>query len=291
VDSDWGPPPAFIGIFRLNCTPPEEKLVSIFDDKDEHVGILHSPLDFSEAVPVFEHSGNSSFMTMGVETRRFPPGTYLVIHTPYDSRSVAGAASLRVAEVAAAFELTFPRLITRKVYEGVPVAENVTVMYSEGGQTVSTGRDETPEKIGESMKPRVEKLSDLSEERRNRFRLASRWFWRGFDASNPIDKLLYWYIVLEIYPAQQDTDVKRALRKFVHMYYPDLEGDQISERLQLGRIVSLRGDIVHNGQAFVPTDEYQAFFGHLRRVESLARLALSDLMSASASGILDEWLR
>jgi hypothetical protein len=133
-------------------------------------------------------------------TVSLPRDTYLVIEFMVSldgglSRRVAG---LRVAEVVGLIELCLPGLLIQKIYQGAVNTPNGMTLWLEGpvrvvGRSVRAGAV-----IGASLGSELIALTRLDAGSRERFQLASRWFARGLETLNQIDKLIYFWTVLEI---------------------------------------------------------------------------------------------
>jgi hypothetical protein len=124
------------------------------------------------------------------------------------------------------------------LYEGA-AATPATPMFidlEEGlqlGDRTSYAHDD----VATVLQTRTDHGGQLSAKDAARFTLASRWFRRANDAKNSIDRVLFYYMVLEVYPTTEGTDVPGAVSRFLsERLYPSLSAQEVKVRLNLGRI-------------------------------------------------------
>ncbi len=66
---------------------------------------------------------------------------------------------------------------------------------------------------------------------------------------NQVDKFLFWWTVLEVYPAKGTTHVARETANLLQRcIYVDKNPSEIKTKLELGRMHMMRGKIVHDGK-------------------------------------------
>ena len=125
-----------------------------------------------------------------------------------------------------------------------------------------------------------------------RLTLASRWFRRANDAKNIIDRVLFYYMVLEVYPSVKGTDVPGDVARFLaERVYPSLSASEVKARLNLGPICWFRGQIVHEGTATVGTfEEWRKVNDYAQRLRATARTCLRVLAGLSPGSDLDEYI-
>lgn len=90
---------------------------------------------------------------------------------------------------------------------------------------------------------------------RSRFQLAARWFRRRQEASNLIDRLLFWWLALEVCVGHSTRMVGHISHLLKERFYPALEASEFKSRLDLDRLSGKRTAIVHQGKAFVAPHE------------------------------------
>jgi hypothetical protein len=251
------------------------------------------PFSLKQSVPVLNFGAGSASIGMGVQEIPFGPGIYMLVVREHDpaiaeSRSLA---ALAIAEVAALVDMFFPRLIVEKLFEGVVNTQNRFVFSPDGVLTLTARPFEGVEKLRTELQLADALLLALSTESRERFRLASRWFRRGCETINPIDRLLFWYIALEVYPAVGDTDVPRHVRNLIQSrVYVTIDPAIVKDRIGIGRIASLRARVVHEGLSSIPSTESEAFDQRLQQLEALVRTCLRLLVGADPGNDLDRWV-
>ena len=235
-------------------------------------------------------------MVMGERRVRLPADSYLVIEVVGQgdiSRSVMRDAALQVAETAVLLELRYSGIIAEKVYEGTVNTPGVALFMNEGTLKLTAQPKRDPKSVAAELAADHAALTDLGADQRERYRLAARWFRRGQDVRNPVDKLLYKWVVLEIYPGEgQGQKVVRKTRDLLReRLYPDLAPGTVTCKTRLGRIFGLRGDIVHKGQAFVSPDQQGEFDDHLDRLHAVAVTCLRILAGLQTGDELDKYVR
>ncbi len=87
---------------------------------------------------------------------------------------------------------------------------------------------------------------------RHRFQLASRWYRRGHESVNLVDRYLFWWTALEIYPGAGETNiVKNVKRVLSDQACPQLTPRDLEDRLRIGHICQGRREIRPCGGAKV----------------------------------------
>lgn len=284
-----------LALYRLRAPHPPAR-VSIWDSPGEEAYISRGPVTVQRSVPEYifsEEFGMGTAITP--QTVTFPDGTYLAVIVDLDSldpgrpRTVA---ALRVAEIASIVELQHPDIIFEKVFEDVIHTTSAQGLFHESLMRVISRPLQTPEQLRPLVALGLNALDVLPKPVRHRFALCSRWFRRGADATNPIDRFLFYYIVLEVFPGAGSTDIPGRVRDFLHQsVYPQLTRAQIKERSLIGRITGLRGAIAHDGIASADMAPGAPDIIDLtERLEALCRVALRSLVGLSPGASLDRWL-
>jgi hypothetical protein len=215
-------------------------------------------------------------VTMEVEHRVTGPGQFLVIsRISREEPPRRTELALAISELVASMMLIHPWLIGEKIFEG-PVSDDTEFTYmADGPFSLATPQEIDPAELSTSMKERFDTLQSLEPSQRSRFGLSSRWFLRRCEAQNPVDKLLFWFISLEIFPSEGKMDVVRAVRNLIHQnLYPDIAPGVISERIGIGRIHGLRSEIVHEGLSHVDLPNDRKFDLALNKLEAICRVCL-----------------
>jgi hypothetical protein len=188
-----------------------------------------------------------------------------------------GAAQLS-AEVSATLELRCPAILGRRVFEGVLHTPSGSGFFPDGLISATGRPGETNEELVNKFREARQRTQLLSEPERERFALAVRWFAKGRDTTNPIDRFLALYICLEIFPAMGSTDVVRLVRDFVRARAaPELDKDEVTNRIGIGRICGKRAEIVHDGLVAVDLVRDQEFRVLLKQLEASVCFCLRTL--------------
>lgn len=284
------PPVPFLAIFTLN-SPIGTANLEIVRTATRIVEVVSGPFEVQVPTLVRQVAAGSAGATMGEARRAFPEGRYLAIttfHSTQGSASPYGTAALETSETASILSLAFRGLLGEQVFEDFVARPGQYVLIGAGPTRLVARPDNTPEDLARRLESTEVELGARSVGARNRFRLASRWFVRGIATTSLVDRLLCWYICLEVYPAEGTTDVPRAVRDFVHKeLYPGLDPAVIKERLRIGPIASRRGDVVHKGQAHVTWPEDASFSQDLDKLELIVRACLCQLAGIPDGGVLD----
>jgi len=234
-------------------------------------------------------------MTVAERRYELPPDSYLLIRLSVDVTDPASArttAALRVAEVTCAFDLRYPGLIAEKLYEGTVNEPGRFVLMGEGPLRITAQPHREPKDVAEGISGDLASLRALSGQDRERFQLAARWFRRGQEAINLVDRLLFLWAVLEIYPAMGKRNVANAVSQLLHGWlYQDLTSREIKDNTDMGRIEGERGRIVHRGKAFVTPDEEERYSDYLERLQATAATCLRILAGMPPGDELDKYVR
>lgn len=288
------PPITYLAIYRANLRAPESELC-VASTPEFEIKLSPGPIQFSYTVPVLDYRPSAVGITPAQQHCDLPPDSYVLMRVrlgAMDPASARSEAALRVAEATCIFDLRCPGLISEKLHEGTVDKPGQYVFMPEGPLRVTARPDEDPEDVGHKVAGDFASLGDLSQGDRDRFRLAARWFRRGQEALNLVDKLLFLWTVLEIYPAMGKRKVSNTTSRFLsERLYRDLSRQEIKEKTKLGRIEGVRDGIVHKGKAFVGPTEEEPFSGYLQRLEAIAATCLRMLAGMPPGDELDKYIR
>ncbi|MBW7933224.1 MAG: hypothetical protein H3C62_06325 [Gemmatimonadaceae bacterium] len=234
---------------------------------------------------------------LATEQIEVPEGTYLMVEVPltvapgtmpYDARTVA---SLQASAIASAIEAAQPRLIADKSLEKVVYPVRVYASDNEGPMVFTGVPPVSPETLAPLIVHAVARLDTLDDDASRKFALSSRWFWKGFETLNQVDRLLSWYIALEIFPANGTSDVPGRVRDFIQgRFYPAIPPAQVKERLDLGRLTGLRNNIVHDGIRTLGSGSVTDTKGLMLKLDGVLRAVLRFQAGQSYDGSLDKWV-
>lgn len=288
--------PPVLGVFRLNC-PPVKENIGLVNNQLIGARIIHSGLKFSTSKLVQRFGEHGSHGAMETQEIKLPVATYLTVEViphaddPHAFYEGYTNAIIDIAFIAGILELVDPAIISEKVFEGRVNIPGQYVTGMEGPMTLtSKGAATIEEKINDVLE--VYKYIDkVSKEDKNRLMLVCRWFMKGHDTPNSIDKFLAWFISLEIFPCQGSADAPRLLRDFIHTHINgELKPGYIKSAMELGRMSGARADIVHDGLCNIPNDRTQEFNSYIEKLESLVRVSIKHLAGMEYNGELDKWL-
>lgn len=293
ITASKGPSSPFLAIFSLNSGLQGIE-GEFFKAATYLIDVMSGPLQVLTAVPVRTAVADGTILELDLQAQQFPRGRYLIVRTdrafdeftePYAS------ASLEVNEVAAKIALLFPGLLADKRFEGFVSTPGNYVCERGGPLLVSGHRDEVPADVAQQLADFDRALSAQSEATRERFRLAARWYAHGQFAENVVDRLLSWFTSLEVHPASNTTDVARAVCDYLILKeFPQIASVDLKSRLQLGRITSMRGDVIHNGRAHLSMQEESEYLEHLKILDAIVRTCLRLLAGLPAAGALDRFI-
>jgi hypothetical protein len=231
---------------------------------------------------------------MGQQTLTFPPGRYLIIQTdrPFDEPLTPFAsASLEVNEVAAKIAFLFPGLLAERKFEGFVNRPGLYSMGGAGPIHVVARPDDDPGTIAKELAACDTAIDKRSSSDRDRFRLSARWYAQGHFEENLIDRLLSWYISLEVHPAQGTSDVPNTVRDYIHQHaYNQVSPGDIKQKLELGHIASMRAAIVHDGKTHVASADLTDYRRRLNKLDAVVGTCLLVLAGRPIAGALDTYL-
>ena len=263
--------------------------------QDLEIKLSPGPVEFSFTIPVVRHTPPVAGLTPAQRHVKLAPDSYVVIRIRVDAPDPTSArttAALRAAEAACVFDLRYPGLLAEKVYEGTVDEPGRFIFMGEGPLRISARPDEDPEDVAQKIAAEFASVGKLSQQDRNRFQLAARWFRRGQEAVNPVDRLLFFWTVVEIYPAKGQRNVSKAASNLLRAkLYQDLSDQQVKEKTKIGQIEGLRGDIVHQGKAFVQPQEEEEILDYVDRLETIAATCLRILAGMPPGDDLDKYVR
>ena len=295
MTADHGLPPiAYLAVYLANLAPPGSDLW-VASTPDLEIKLSPGPIEFSFTIPVVQYAPPVAGLRPAQRHAKLAPGSYVVIRIRVDAPDPASArmmAALRAAEAACVFDLRYPGLIADKIYEGTVDEPGRFLFMGEGPLRISAQPDRDPKDVADEIAGDFDFLRKLSEEDRSRFQLTARWFRRGQEAINPVDKLLFLWTVLEIFTATEGRNVPReASESLRERVYPDLSSQEIKGKTKIGRIYGERSDIVHKGKAFVAAGEDERYSDYLNRLEAVATTCLRILAGMPAGDELDKYVR
>lgn len=225
----------------------------------------------------------------------FPNGRYLIIYTEreFSGSSAYASASVEVNGVAAKLTILFPGLLAERKFEGFIDRPGEHYMVAGPGPMRLIARpDDDPQDVAQALAEFNTTLGEQPLDKRERFRLAARWYAQGYSSDALIDKLLSWYTSLEVHPAAGTTDIPGSVRDYLHKnLYADIDPGALKERCLIGRIAGVRADIVHNGKAHVDTTEADEYGRYLDALERIARTCLRLLGGLPPGDALDKLIR
>ena len=285
---------SYVSIYRALVPPPPQQ--TVVDQGQDYFVLLHPGPLCVEYQTAAHDPRMLGAINLDYQTARFPAGSYLIIAAYASSQpAITGAgwnaASDRFAQTVALLDMSFPGIAYERVYEGTATLPGQS-LFIDPEQGIPLGLEHKYEHaaVARDLPARLQDLANLPNDARERFKLASRWFRRGNDAANPIDKVLFYWMVLEVYPTIKGSDVVRAVVDLLaaHVYpnEPDLK-----VRLNIGPICGFRGDIVHEGKASIATQrELDVVKDHVARLQAIARTCLRILAQLPPGSELDRYV-
>jgi hypothetical protein len=262
---------------------------------DLEITLSPGPIQFSFTVPVVQYAPPAVGMTWAERRCEVPPGSYVVMRVrigAMDPELVRTTAALTVAEATCVFDLRYPALIAEKLYEGTVNDPGHFVCIAEGPLRLTAQPVRDAKDVADEMAGDLRCLQLLSVQDRERFQLAARWFRRGQEAINLVDKLLFLWTVLEIYPAMGKRNVANMVSQLLcERLYQDLTNQEIKDNTKMGRIENERGKIVHRGTAFVTPDKEERYSDYLGCLQATAATCLRILAGMPPGHDLDKYVR
>ena len=269
--------------------------VRLFSTPEIDVRVLAGPFRIDRGVMIDLSGPGIAHATMGVQTLEFPQGAYLATaqRVVFDDGGEAQArARVAVAEVTAVCDLLFPGWVVEKAYEGQVNVGNSCAVIPEGSVSLRSWTPRTYSEIQEQFRTGYLSLQSLPQAERERYRLMSRWYRKATETDNPIDRFLFLYMSLEVFPARGTADVPRHVTALLHRSaFSELSPGVVKDRLGLGRLAGMRARIVHDGKVVIPNAERLAFDAGLRILEGVAHECLNLLANRQYTGQLDRWVR
>ena len=290
----------YVVIYRalLDPRPTQERIIARGEEYAVH--LMPGPLRIGVSTPVADPTSSQIAFDLRHQVRDFPEGPYLAIQAL--PRTETGdvhpngwrRAKDLFAQLTALLDLEFPGIASAVEYEGT-MATRVMSTYRvpEEGLWLERPRAYAPDDVERTLQVRADDLAKLSERDASRFTLAARWFRRANDAENSIDKVLFYYTVLETLPKPgKKSEVPNAVARFlVERGFPNLDPQEVKARLNLGRICGFRGEVVHDGKANVEDAEKAVVKDHVDRLRAIAGTCLRLLAGMPPGGELDRFLR
>ena len=264
----------YIAVYSAAIEPPNTPFR--VQEADLCLTFTAGPLAFAYSVQLKSFGPGSVAVILGERQFSLPRGSYIVIEmlANVSKESERERLALRVAEVASLLALRHSHVLDEKLFEGVVNAADKALMWREGPMTFTAAPAVSPEEVADGFASDFASIQQLDAERHRRLQLASRWFRRGHEAINQVDKFLFWWTVLEIYPGKGESSIVRNVTQVLRNgVCPELEPQILQEKLRIGRIYGERKRIVHDGRAFVAFDD-EYFQGCLERLRAIATVSL-----------------
>lgn len=287
------PPTPFLAVYTINA-PIGDANLEIYRHRSCSVEVFSGPFAVHVGVPVRHVFEGGVSMTMDVQPIPFPPGRYLIISTERADEPDAWKInpSIETSEIAARIGLLFPGLIDEHRFEGFVSQPGHVILGGSHPMRIGGSPDMQPAEMTSSLAELEDALESQSPEVRQRFRLASRWFQRGIASKNLVDRLLNWYIALEVHPAEKRTKVATVVSRYLQeRAYPDLAAIEVKARIGIGALTTLRGKIVHDGMSDFSVEDEPRMMRDLDRLEATVRVCLRLLAGLPGGGLLDRWVR
>jgi hypothetical protein len=193
--------------------------------------------------------------------------------------------------IASAVEATCPNLVAEKSFDEVVYPAGQYGSNNQGPMKFTGVLPMNPDSLVAVIENAVAALDGLSDVARRKFELSSRWFWKGFETLDQVDRFLCWYIALEIFPADGTSDVPGRVRDFIQgMFFPEIAPADVKERLDLGRLNGLRANIVHDGIRMLGTGTVRDTSGLMLKLEAVVRATLRFQAGHAYDHSLDKWV-
>lgn len=285
-----------VAVYRLNCPRPQDEVV-VLSDECRKASFMGTGLKLSTSAMKTVFMDGETVGQVVPNERYFPPDAYLAVlvryeqsfaKSPHDMRADASA---EIAEMVSKVELAEPGLIIEKVFEDVVNPPGMYIASPEGPEKL-TGRPDTPvETIAVGLGNFLSAHMPHSSDAKRRFKLASRWFQKGLQSANEIDRFLSLYVALEVYPSADSADVPGRVCTFVKTHlHPEHSLADIKSALSLGRIAGLRAEVVHDGLSSVSASRSSVPSDFMEIIEAVVRASLMNLLGGSYRGELRRWL-
>lgn len=285
----------FLGIYALN-SPLADAKGEIYKTSSHSVQLVTGPFGISTSAAVRLVGPDGGGITAREQRLQFPQGRYLIVQTERELNEPLtpyATASLEVNEVAAKIAILCPGLIAERKFEGfVNRPGSMVMMAGPSPMRIVARPDDDPKAVANDLAAFDRVLEGQSESVKERFRLAARWYSQGHMADNFIDRLLSWFISLEVHPGAGTTDVPGVVRDYLHAHaYPSVDPGELKSRILIGPITGMRADIVHNGKAHVGPAEDTLYANRLEALEAIVRTCLRILAGLPAGHALDPLVR
>lgn len=287
----WEPVP-YVAIYRAYNPPPTQSF-SVDSRFGVRVTMTPGPIEFTHPTPLVRTRSGGNSIVLGRNEISLPTDSYVLIEAPLVSLDEAQRQRviLRVAEAASLLTLRTPYLLSEKIYEGSLASAGRAVLFREGPMRLSVGPAVEASEILDDFARDLSTAEGLADSQYQRFLLASRWFRRGYEAENWVDKFLFWWTVVEVYPGEgQPNTVKRIRDVLAGELFTDRDTGDVKQLLRLGHIYELRKQIVHQGRAFAGISDGD-FGDLLDRLQAIATVCLRLLAGLPPGDDLDKYLQ
>jgi hypothetical protein len=287
----------YVAVYRALVKPPPKRII-VMRGADYALFLDPGPLTLQYQSAVRDPNSSGNAFDLKYEVQEFEPGSYVIVQViPAATVEMPGAgwtvAHDRFARAVVALDLEFPGIVQDKLFEAA-VATRATPLFIAPEEGLDLGGHEGYEhtEVADRLRMRADEATTVPESDVARLTLASRWFRRANDAKNIIDRVLFYYMVLEVYPSVKGTDVPGDVSRFLaERVYPSLSASEVKTRLNLGPICWFRGQIVHEGKASVGSfEEWQKVNDYAQRLRATARTCLRVLAGLSSGLELDQYI-
>ena len=282
----------YVAIYSAPMVSLDTKVEVRTPESDFCLTLIQGPLFFSYSVPVKSFGSGSAAMTIGERQFSLPGGSYVIISTEADIRtsSERERVALLVAEAAGLITLRYPHLLHEKLFEGVTNAQGHSVIWREGPITLLASPATPAAEVVRDFTADFSSFARLPAGMQHRFQLASRWYRRGHESINQVDKFLFWWTVLEIYPRKKGTAVAATIKQTLQdEAFPNMSMQRIGQNLRISSIYRERIRIVHEGKAFVDVED-KNFRECLDRLGAIATVCLRLLGSLPPGDELQQFM-
>ena len=165
----------------------------VVNEADIGLTFRPGPWSFTYSVPMKSLGPGHASMMLGERKIQLPSGSYVVIEAEADprARSERERVALRIAEVASLITLRHPHLLDEKIFEGVINVPGRFLVWSDGPIRLTAAPAVDPSDVISGFRNSIAAVQELDTETQYRFQLASRWFRRGHEVTNEVDRFLF----------------------------------------------------------------------------------------------------
>lgn len=258
----------------------KSKNISISTISNIHIDLTRGPFNFYIPLEHIEYHRLSSSKSFSKNVYRINDnGIYLALYQVLGNKKIEDImkeTGFEIAKLCALLECQFSDIIEKKIYEGFIYTDIQNFCFSPQIGSIKIVSKEFPSisEIFNNLSILNDQIESMSEKDKNLFKISSRWYMKGMEAENQIDRFIFWFTVLETYPYDENKNKTNIPKNVIRLISRSIQVDgteqQLIKRFKLNDMYRIRVKIIHSGNIFFDKKEKEKFDKIMQILEILS---------------------